>query len=99
MGDSKIMNMRVPVEDKAAWEEEAYRLRISLSKWIRDTCNAALGGSSVPVPPIHVYQPEGRKKPKAVAAEMIHRGLSTVTAECSNRVPKGSFCKRCGRTH
>jgi hypothetical protein len=54
MGKTRLVKVRITAEERAAWEGEAEKAKLSLSEWMRRTLNAA-GGE--PVAPGKVKEP------------------------------------------
>jgi hypothetical protein len=94
----KLLNFKAEVEDIARWKEQAYASRKSLSRWIRDRLNEV----HVPLPieaGIDYVPVETKKSVESTAAVLIERVRQAKEGPCERRLPKGAWCKRCGRIH
>lgn len=90
----KTVTLKVPDEDALRWKEEAHELRLSLSELIRQRMNGA--------PPIMFTIPANATYVAPVASEPAGTNATKVkfkSGSCANRLPKGSFCKQCGKLH
>lgn len=98
-----LVNLRVTEEERSAWADAAYRVRKSRTQWMRDILNATASGI-----PAHKFvstpiaeQPPVVNRANQIAAELAERAAQSgkQSGKCDNRLPKGTFCKRCGRMH
>lgn len=88
----KTVTLKVPEEDAARWKEEAHELRLSLSELIRQRMNGAPPIMFTTTPPF-----VGTTATNLVAQTASVTSLKS--GPCENRLPKGSFCKQCGKLH
>lgn len=105
MPELKLINFKVKESEKHLWQSCAHEEKMSFSKWIRVQCakratELRAGNSAeesvVPNDPVAgstPAQPTTAIDIVARAREALKRGT------CENRVPKGTFCKRCSRIH
>lgn len=100
----RILNLRARREDVERWKEHAYKRRMSLSKLIRtlldqdcDMSRTTLttDGPVVKIADVVHVLPE--KKVEKLAQTLVERAKSN--EKCERRLPKGAFCKTCGRIH
>lgn len=98
---TKLLNFKATPGQVDAWKEVAHLNKRTLSRWIRDTLDAAVNGIALPPVPAAADNPAPLlKKAEAVADQLLERARSVVKAgPCERRLPKGAFCKSCGRIH
>lgn len=103
---TKLVNFKAQPEEHEAWKEAAHQARMSFGKWARLQLNRGLDSSTVeprlveptdagstPVPaPV-------KEKTTALAQELVERAVASKNNKCERRLPKGTFCKSCGRIH
>lgn len=104
--DAKLVNFRASQEDIDRWKEDGYLHRMGFSRWIRyclDNYPGKTGsiGSYVPIrvttPPV----PEVKERVSLLAEELVEKAKISKEKKtvCERRLPKGAFCKTCGRIH
>lgn len=97
MPELKLINFKATPDEIANWKGHARSGGRTLSAWIRSRLNAE-GGTTYVRPPLPEYEPPLTRTETALTAlEDVARKRKKGT--CVNRLPKGSFCKRCGQTH
>lgn len=94
----KLINFKASVKDVELWKEAAYLRRKTLSGFIRDVCNEACELATVSRVSLVTPSPPVRKPAINVAQELLAKTTAN-TGPCERRLPKGAFCKTCGRIH
>lgn len=104
MSERALVNFRAKPDDIARWKEHAHTRRMSLSSLIRELLNRDMSQSPITVsgPVLRatdvVFNPPGPEvKLEKLAETLVERAKSN--AKCEYRLPKGAFCKRCGKIH
>lgn len=102
MAKDKIVSFSASPEQAETWKEIARDRRVSLSRFIRDCIEQALGV----VPAAPAKGPKRHVQAEAIATELKDRAgavskkvVAPSTGECGRRLPPGTYCKECGRTH
>lgn len=95
----KLLNFKASEEEIAAWDAFANRtVHRNRSRWIRDTLNQASSPTTR-----YIKTNDVIAAPKAVsqAKILMDKALLTQssTSKCERRLPKGAFCKECGKIH
>lgn len=104
--DAKLVNFRASQEDIDRWKEDGYLRRMGFSRWIRyclDNYPGKNGSVSSPSP-IRVLPsaaPEVKERVSVLAEELVEKAKISKEKKtvCERRLPKGAFCKTCGRIH
>ena len=95
----KLVTFQAAAEEISSWDVAAKLARKSRSAWMRDVLNTAASvpvfvpPAVVPVEPSKVIETAVALKERAV--EIANRPKT----KCEKRLPKGTFCKTCGRIH
>lgn len=97
MKHDRLINFRVPDKDYEVWKEEAYRQRKSFARWARETLDAAVQPGDARA--VELRTPVHEVKTNVVAIAEQLRTKAAQKAQCEKRLPKGAFCKSCGRIH
>lgn len=96
---TKLVNFKASPEQHAAWQDAAYQRRMSFGRWAREQLNNGLSVSvSSPALVQGAPPPEVKDNLEGLARELVQRA-KVKGAKCERRMPKGTFCKACGRIH
>lgn len=98
----RLVNFMADPADHAAWMAYAKERRITMGKFIRESCNRAMGEERPDVPPSRPNHPPPRppRQPKErKLVEVLSEKAKADTGPCFNRLPPGAFCSRCGKIH
>lgn len=97
---TKLVNFKASPEQHEAWQEAAYKRRMSFGRWAREQLDSGLELGTVSKAYIGVATPAPEAKPnlESLARELLERA-SQPKSKCDRRLPKGAFCKTCGRIH
>lgn len=101
---TKLVNFKASPAQHEAWQDAAYQRRMSFGRWAREQLDRGLSSSTAEP---RLVEPEGAgatpvSAPKgnieSLARELVQRAKVT-GKKCDRRLPKGAFCKSCGRIH
>lgn len=99
MSELKAFMFKGKPEDLERWKIHAHSRGKTLSGLIRYLLDADMGIVKITDLVYVTPEPARLPPPMQIATELAEAVKITIKGKCENRVPKGSFCKRCGKIH
>lgn len=96
--EKKLLNFKASIEEIERWKENAHSERKTLSRWIRDRLNSTelAVGRVIEIQPSKVVNV---KSVESAATALVERVKKAKEGPCERRLPKGAWCKSCGKIH
>lgn len=99
MSELRAFMFKAKPDHLERWKAHARSRGKTLSGLIRYLLDADMGIVQISDLVYVPGEPADLPPPMQIAKELSQAVRATVQGKCENRVPKGSFCKRCGKIH
>jgi hypothetical protein len=95
--ESRLFNFRAKITDLELWHAHAAKKQMALGALIRQLLNRDMSQSETTAVTADAAAPVAVYPPDTALSRLVEKAKANT--KCERRLPKGAFCKTCGRIH